>query len=521
MTDCATTPGQSPLADPVGKVVHAFWKWLAVAIMVVGAVIRLRQYLADRPLWGDEASLAISMIKLDFAGLTGPLHYNQAAPLGFLWAEKAIESLWGYSEYALRLFPLIAGIVALLLICLVAREIMGRAASLCSVAMAALNWKLIYYSSEVKQYSSDTAWCLLVVWLTLRIINGRDGARDCLAWLIAILVAGWFCQPVWFFIPMLWLVLLPELMVHQMVRARWPFWSALFIGLNLILVFFVTLSRIMVSPALLRFWAETFMPMPPWRDTGWFVRSFAGFMNDFVGMQGIVAGCILLGGAIALSWRKWRYALVICGAVPLMLLASAFNLYPIWGRLLLFLIPFVLLVNCWACEQIAGLAGKLSRRLKYPVLFLLVAVLMAPQIARTWGYFRCPMLGDGVRDLLYYLRDHQAPGDAVFVYNHNKVNMRVIEYYGHTRGLQPRDLQSCPLNSMPPVVFRRLNRLLENKRIWIMTVLENKENKGGSSSQILEYMEQRGRCRDERIARGCLLRLYELDRPVSRAPPVR
>src|SRR5690606_12042987 len=62
--------------------------FLSMLVVVLGIVLRLRQYFANRSLWVDEASLALNIINRSFGGLTQPLDYNQGAPVGFLFIEK-------------------------------------------------------------------------------------------------------------------------------------------------------------------------------------------------------------------------------------------------------------------------------------------------------------------------------------------------------------------------------------------------------------------------------------------------
>ena len=88
---------------------------LTASIVAVGLAWRLVRYLADWPLWGDEAFLAVSVMTRDFLGLTKPLEYHQIAPVGFLWIELAVIRLLGASEWALRLVPFLAGVGSLLL----------------------------------------------------------------------------------------------------------------------------------------------------------------------------------------------------------------------------------------------------------------------------------------------------------------------------------------------------------------------------------------------------------------------
>ena len=98
------------------------WEGAAFAALVaVGWVLRLVRYAHDRSLWGDEARLALNLRDRSFTGLVHPLAYIQAAPTGFLLAEKVVVRALGDSEYSLRLLPLAAGLASLAVFAALAR----------------------------------------------------------------------------------------------------------------------------------------------------------------------------------------------------------------------------------------------------------------------------------------------------------------------------------------------------------------------------------------------------------------
>ena len=123
-------------------------------IIIIGIILRLRQYIANRSLWLDEASLALNIVGRSFTGLTQPLDFEQGAPLGFLFIEKAVLLVLGNQDYILRLFPLISGLFAIYFMYLISKEYIGMP-GLLALSIFVISWTLIYYSSELKQYSSD------------------------------------------------------------------------------------------------------------------------------------------------------------------------------------------------------------------------------------------------------------------------------------------------------------------------------------------------------------------------------
>src|SRR5215213_3690007 len=100
------------------------WDKAAAALLILmGAILRLRQYLTGRSLWADEAMLALNIVERNFAGMFQPLDYDQGSPIGFLLVEKFFNSILGKSEFALRLFPLLVGSISLWLFYLLLKRI--------------------------------------------------------------------------------------------------------------------------------------------------------------------------------------------------------------------------------------------------------------------------------------------------------------------------------------------------------------------------------------------------------------
>ena len=151
-------------------------------IVVVGAVLRIRQYVAARAMFWDEVALADNFVTLGFPRIvTEQLANQQSAPPGYLVATQASVRLFGSSEQALRLVALLAGIATVALAAVIAVRLLNHImARVALVAAIALSPALIHYANEVKQYSSDALALMAVVLLwSLR------GTRHAVWWLAA------------------------------------------------------------------------------------------------------------------------------------------------------------------------------------------------------------------------------------------------------------------------------------------------------------------------------------------------
>ena len=187
------------------------------AVVLAGIVLRIAQYLYDRSLWMDESFLALNLIDKPFSALFGQLSFNQAAPPGFLLVQRADITLFGKSEYAVRLFPLVCGISSILLFKRVASALLGRSAALIALALFSLSDGLIYYSSEVKQYSADVAVTLLIAVGGLDLSSRRPSRGRAIVWGLIGSAAVWFSHAAAFGVAAVVLVLLAADIAHR----RW------------------------------------------------------------------------------------------------------------------------------------------------------------------------------------------------------------------------------------------------------------------------------------------------------------
>jgi 4-amino-4-deoxy-L-arabinose transferase-like glycosyltransferase len=126
--------------------------WFFIAL---GFVLRTALFLANHPLWGDEAYLAANFIDRGFGDFFKPLDYHQVCPLLFLWVELAAVKLLGFSEYSLRLFPTICSIAALFLFRHVAGRVLRGTPLVIAVGILAVAFYPIRHGAEVKPYASD------------------------------------------------------------------------------------------------------------------------------------------------------------------------------------------------------------------------------------------------------------------------------------------------------------------------------------------------------------------------------
>ena len=167
-------------------------------LALAGIVLRLWQYFANSSLWVDEAALARNIVDRSPAGFFSPLDYAQVAPPGFLLIEKGAVALFGNSEWSLRLFPLLCGIASILLVWRIAGWIFDGWAVPYAVGLFALATPLVFFSSQVKQSSSDAAATSAVVCAVLWLYRSPGEAQRVIAVAGLGAIVVWLSQPVVF-----------------------------------------------------------------------------------------------------------------------------------------------------------------------------------------------------------------------------------------------------------------------------------------------------------------------------------
>ncbi|MEO6211105.1 MAG: glycosyltransferase family 39 protein [Gemmatimonadaceae bacterium] len=403
--------------------------WLSSAIVAAGIALRLWQYLGRSALWSDEAAVANNIVSRGYAHLLlHPLANNQAAPVGFLLIEKVAASIFGANELALRVYPLLCSMLALLLLWRVARRLLPPASVALVLIPFAFARPMLFYAAEVKQYSSDLAIALVLLLVALELSDGASKTRALAGAAIIGALAVWLSQPAVLVVAGLGGALLVTSYIdargageRREVRALAPIGSVVAAwGLSALGATLVSLRHLTpASQHFMRvFWGDGFWPLSLAHPSSvaWPAQRVPFILGNQLGIPTSIGfACVLLAAVgVILTWRTdWRVFTLLLAPLVVALGASATHLYPFGDRLALFLIPSLLLL---ATIGITGMAALVpaprgaSLVLVSATVFLLVveaqALRTAPPVYRR----------EEITPALAYLRAKSTAGDAVYVY---------------------------------------------------------------------------------------------------------
>ena len=466
---------------------------VVVSVLLIGFVLRIRQYLTGRSLWIDEAMLALNIVNRDFAGLFKPLDYDQGTPLGFLMIEKFFNVLLGRNELVLRLFPLMAGLASLWLFYLLLTRTTHGVGLLIALALFTLNPRLVYYSSEVKQYIVDVAVTIGLLLMTERLFSENPSKKDFVWFTLAGLLALWFSHPALFVLAGIGLTLV---LIYFQRRDYPSLRFALGMGIiwvvNLALFYILALKDLQQNNFIHEYWLDAFVPLPPWRDMGWYARNINANISLQFGTPYFplfVFEIMLLGWV--LLWRSKReYALAFACILLVAMAASSLQLYPLLERMILFLIPIGLIL---IGKTLEALHQRLNMRpvLNFAIMFAFSLYLLYAPFTTSWGYFLHPKYYEHIRPALAYLQEKVREGDVLYL---SYGAVPAFRFYAPGYGLDSMRTESGERADYqdPQLIQKRLDGLKGQRRVWVLMSHVYEQAGFNERDFILAHLDQIG-----------------------------
>jgi hypothetical protein len=438
---CGTRPshpgGTAPLATIRGLSVFSrvlrphIVAIVSYTLIGIGAGLRLTEFLGNRSLSRDETFLALNITDRSWSGLLRTLDFNQGAPIGFLIVQKYVATIFGPSDQALRLFPLIAAIVSVVMFFLLAREMVTPTAVPVAVGLFAVSDPLLQYSSSNKQYGIDVLVAVIAFWAWARVTDTDQPRRD--FGLLAAVGAFsiWLSHASAFVMAGIFVVMIGT----ALARRNWPSLggavAASFAWLASVGIFLVTsiqnlggVQRSLVS--LPGAYSDSDLASDALDTEGTLRMSLGAFRYiasvphvleygtyDAGTGVALVATSVAGGGLIVVARRSPAKAVVLVAPLVLMLIAWGLDRYPLLGRTQLFLVPgYILLLAQGIASAITNARRIWTSVASLAIVGTIVLTVAAPAVGLS-AKFR-PQ--ENMKPVLNFLADEQRPRDTLFVY---------------------------------------------------------------------------------------------------------
>jgi 4-amino-4-deoxy-L-arabinose transferase-like glycosyltransferase len=486
--------------------------WLMIGM---GIVLRLTQYVFNRSLWYDEANLALNILDRSVLGLFQPLDHDQGAPIGFLLLEKIAVGVLGKSEYVLRLIPFLSGLISLFLFYAVAKRYISKNALLLALYLFAISDTLIYYSSEVKPYSSDVLVILSLFLIISRATLEKLTFSQSLALGIAGAISIWLSYPAIFVLFTIGICIIVAvlqqrtLITYNKLLIIFALWIT-----SMILNYLIQLRYLANNGDMVYYWRNNnaFMPFPPRSisDLEWFFFKSFDIFSDPGGLKlfGLelsgIGVTLFLIGCYTLFYRNRSHLFILISPLVVTLFVSAFERYPFSGRLLLFIVPSLFLLIAEGAAYLQVSSGNKSSI----VSVLLIAVLLMPLSLNAVHYLANPRTREELRPALQYIQGHKQPADTVYVYQGAE---QAFVYYSKVLGLDGDFIAGVDARGDWHLYIDDINKLRNKKRIWVL-FSHVRTIKGIDEEQFLLYhLDALGKQLDAFSTEGASAYLYDLD----------
>jgi hypothetical protein len=194
----------------------------ADVIALAGMGFAIYRWYVARPMWLDEEMIALNLRDRSFGDLAGALWLGQSAPLGWMALQRVVVLTGGTSEFALRLVPMLGAVATLAVALWAGRRWMGQVGASVFVLLCSIGTWMSHYQLELKHYSADMFWALLLTVFAARASEADEPSewtRRIALWWSAAVVGQWFAHGALLVAPGCALVLLAMAWLRYGLRA--------------------------------------------------------------------------------------------------------------------------------------------------------------------------------------------------------------------------------------------------------------------------------------------------------------
>lgn len=418
----------------------------AAAVALGAAAFIFHQWAGARPLWVDEEMIAINIRDRAMADLPGSLWLGQSAPLGWLIMQRLMLTAAGAGEQTLRFLPALFGAATLAAAAWAGRRWMTPAAAFVFTLLLAFGLWISFYPLELKHYSADAFWGLMVPALAAWALDAREAGtvrRRAVVWWAVAALAHWLSNGGLFAVPGPAVVLAAAIWRRHGRREATVFALAGLGWLASFAVYYaVSLSHTHGNQYLRRFWIEDVVPSG---------AGIAGTVQWFwsrleplaLNPAGTGRWLLLWIGALAgFALAKPRILGAMLSTLPLTALAlAAAGLVPLRERFSLWIVPALYAGIALLADRGVRLMreGMRSRRvvLLAPALVMagVVFVLASDIVARglhdvRHGRGTDTNRGLDDREAAHWLLAQRKPGDAILT---TRLGWPALWWYGGIR----------------------------------------------------------------------------------------
>ena len=385
---------------------------ISLVIVLMGIITSIKMNFVGRSLWFDEAALAYSFCKRGFFDLTADsLDLVQSAPVGWLYIEKLFVTIFGVSDFNMRILSIVFYVLLLAAIYYIMRVILKTYYKLPAVAFAATLPLILQYSNVFKPYIADTFFCLLAI--IIYDLYVRDKINIYILSVIWVVLI-WCSSPVCFVIGGL---LLTEFIFGVFNKDKTKIIRSVIGGVIVLvgfaLCYFYWLRK--VDNGMFGWWGNKNFPLIPTSldDLRLLKQLTEEMFSQFFRWEWLILVLLIIAAVYAI-YKKNRIVIGIYLSGFVGLFASFIGMYPINKRIWLFIYPLIIIAVFYLIDGIVGLSDKRIYKLLCGAFVIAMSILNSG-IYYYWNDDNVYWREYEVKAELEYLDEVIDEGDKVYV----------------------------------------------------------------------------------------------------------
>jgi hypothetical protein len=337
---------------------------------------------------------------------------------------------FGYKEQVLRFIPLVLSIGAVILFYLLASQYSMSWATPLATGLFAVSDRLIFYSADMHPYSTEVFFVILVLWMFNRLESKGFLFRDAMCFVFTTVISVWFSFTVVFVLGGIALTSISG----AIFKKQWENFHKLIMihscwVISFSSVYVYNIHGIMQAGVTYSIWAESFIKghQGALSTVKWVFKDFWDMFRDPLRIISPTGGFLLfLAGAMHSFVVNKKQFFLLLSPFILTLGAALLKQYPFEGRVILFLMPFLLILISLGVEAAAGwFKGKMKMLWLIPA----CSVLLIFPLRQTMECFAYGWEGEGGREAVYYLKNNMLTQDIVLMSTESRfVYIYYMEY---------------------------------------------------------------------------------------------
>ena len=414
------------MVKKIGAYAKPIVEGISFIICVLGAIISIRMNLVGRSLWFDEAALAWSFSQRSFSDLTATgLDLVQAAPVGWLYLLKIAVTLFGNTDFVLRVPSIIAYVLVLFLVFYISDRILQIYFPMAAAAFVASIPLMLQYSNVFKPYISDCVIALMIVVIYDKYIK-EEWSPIFVGLLFGMLL--WFSNPACFMVGGMILASgCFDLLRKNYRHIRNEIIVCIPVGVSFISYYFYWLRK--VDDGMNGFWKEYKFPLIPTNVSDLYkIKDLLGQLFAPLEQMKWIFFIAFVVAFFMVLWKKQELLAGIYGSVFVSLFASYIGMYPINKRMWLFVYPLIVLLVFYLLDVMLRSLKDYEMGCFFTGLFILCLVGMNSGIRYYAHSENVYWPGYEVKGEYEYLKSILSPKDRVYVFSGARP---MFAYYNH------------------------------------------------------------------------------------------